>query len=143
LGTAAISLLDEAPSCPLVSGMQSLRAMPRLQAIAHIITHQTEWWNGNGIPAGIAYDAIPLESRILGLLAYFEHRFHQLAKESPDSSSGEIFAQVLADCQAAAGERWDPKLVETLSLLVMGLQQGLSLSITFPKVTSGMWLLDV
>lgn len=142
LGVKAVTGLEEAPSCPLEPGVQALRAMPRLQAIAQIITHQTEWWNGSGIPAGLAYDEIPLESRILGLAAHFEHRLNQLAKESETKSREEIFSQALAECQAQAGERWDPKLVETLSLLVMSLQQGLNLPITPPKVTSGMWLLD-
>ena len=40
------------------------------------------------------------------------------------------------------GDRWEPKLVETLTLLVMGMQQGLSLPIAPPKITSGIWLLD-
>lgn len=142
LGVKAVTGLEEAPCCPLEPGVQALRAMPRLEAIAQIITHQTEWWNGSGIPAGLAYDEIPLESRILGLAAHFEHRLNQLAKESETKSREEIFSQALAECQAQAGERWDPKLVETLSLLVMSLQQGLNLPITPPKVTSGMWLLD-
>lgn len=142
LGVKAVTDLEEAPCCHLEPGVQALRGMPRLQAIAHIITHQTEWWNGSGTPAGVAYDAIPLESRILGLTAHFEYRVNQLAKKSETLSREEIFSQALAECQAQANERWDPKLVETLTLLVMGLQQGLNLPITPPKVTSGMWLLN-
>lgn len=142
LGVKEITGLDEAPCCHLEPGVQALRAMPRLQAIAHIITHQTEWWNGSGTPAGIAGDDIPLESRMLGLVAHFEHRITQILKEAENFSREEALSQALAECQAQAGERWEPKLVETLSLLVMGLQQGLNLPITPPKVTSGMWLLE-
>ena len=142
LGVKAVADIPEAPCCHLEPGVQALRAMPRLQAIAHIITHQTEWWDGSGTPAGVAYDAIPLESRILGLVTHFEQRITQIAKETPTFSREEILSQAVAECQAQAGERWDPKLVETLGLLSMALQQGLNLPITPPRVTSGMWLID-
>jgi len=116
-----------------------LRIMPQLQAIAHIITHQKERWNGSGKPDGLAYDDIPLESRILGLIA----KFQQLLTAYKDDESVENpLAQVLMECQARAGEAFDPKLVEALTLLVMGMQQGMSLQATEPKIAAGMWLLD-
>jgi len=37
----------------LVPAAQVLRTMPRMRAIAQIINHQTEWWNGSGQPAGL------------------------------------------------------------------------------------------
>ncbi len=139
----AIQKSEEAPCCALVPEVQALRAMPRLQAIARIINHQTEWWDGTGQPAGLAGEEIPLESRILGLVAHFEHRLTQLAKAKPDISQEENLIQVLSECQVQSGDRWEPKLVETLALLVMGLQQGLSLPVKPPKVSNGMWLLDI
>lgn len=138
--TVAAPSQEEAPCCALVPGVQALRAMPQLQAIASIITHLTEWWNGTGSPAGLAYDAIPLESRILGLVTDFQWRVSQHLASQP--SREETLAQAFAECQAQAGERWDPKLVDTLALLVRGLQQGLNLSVTPPRVSGGMWLLD-
>ena len=140
---SVIQKSDEAPCCALVPAVQALRRMPRLNAIAHIINHQTEWWNGTGQPANLAGEEIPLESRILGLVTHFEHRLTQLPKEKPDISQEEILIQVLSECQAQSGDRWEPKLVETLALLVMGLQQGLSLPVQPPKVSNGMWLLDI
>jgi DICT domain-containing protein len=129
-----------APSCPLLPGIQALRAMPQLQAIASIITHLTEWWNGTGTPAELAYDGIPLESRILGLVTDFQWRVSQhLASQV---SQEEALGKALADCQVLSGDRWDPKLVETLALLVKGLQQGLTLPVAPPRVSAGMWLLD-
>jgi DICT domain-containing protein len=142
LGVTTVTGLDEAPCCPLEPSVQALRAMPRLQAIAHIITHQTEWWNGKGYPGGFAYDAIPLESRILGLVTNFEQRVNQISKETENLSKPEVLSKALGEFQAQAGDRWDPKLVETLGLLIMGLQQGLDLPIIPLKVTSGMWLID-
>ncbi|MER3434572.1 MAG: metal-dependent phosphohydrolase [Leptolyngbya sp. ERB_1_1] len=128
----------EAPCCPIVPGAQILRNMGRLNAIATIITHQSEQWNGQGQPAGLAGDEIPLESRILGLLTEFQQRVAQLRSSDPEMA----LTQALEQCQAEVGERWDSKLVEALSLLVSAMQQGLSLRIHVPKIAAGMWLLD-
>jgi DICT domain-containing protein len=123
---------NEAPSCPIVPGAQILRNMGRLTAIATIITHQSEQWNGQGQPAGLAGDEIPLESRILGLVTEFQHR----------ATRSQSLTDALAECQAEVGERWDAKLVEALGLLVSAIQQGLSLPIQMPRIAAGMWLLD-
>lgn len=134
----------EAPSCPLVPATQVLRTMPRMRAIAQIITHQTEWWNGSGEPAGFAGEEIPLESRILGLVIDFQSLVAQLRSDSnylgttPDSMLDESLRQ----CKQEEGKRWEPKLINTLELLVMGLKQGLSLPVATPKISAGMWLID-
>ncbi|MBE9178189.1 metal-dependent phosphohydrolase [Oculatella sp. LEGE 06141] len=140
---------DEAPSlpltCPLVPGTQVLRKMPRLRAIATILTHQAEWWNGAGKPAGLSGDEIPIESRILGLVAYFQMQFAQhRAQQTHAAVSNETnpLVAALTACQQQQGDRWDPKLVDTLALLVSGLQQGLDLSVALPKIAAGIWLLD-
>jgi DICT domain-containing protein len=135
-----------APSCPLVPGAQVLRTMPRLRAIATIITHLTECWNGSGQPAGLAGDEIPLESRILGLAAEFQQRLVELRTAMTDSHTSPdldaCMTKALAECQQQQGDRWDPKLVDTLALLVSGFQQGLNLSVSIPKISAGLWLID-
>jgi DICT domain-containing protein len=139
------------PACPLtcalVPGAQALRTMPRLRAVAQIMTHQTEWWNGMGSPAGLAADDIPLESRILGLATYFQTLMGSI--EPPFGHDVTLKAdwltrleKSLATCQQESGDRWDPKLVEILTLLVSGLSQGMCLMIQSPKFTNGLWLLD-
>jgi len=134
---------EEAPTCPLtcplVPGAQVLRTMPRLRAIAQIITHQTEWWNGGGQPAGLSGDEIPLESRILGLVVAFQHRAAQLRSQAVESP----LTQAMQACEREQGQRWDPKLVETLALLVSGMEQGLELPLKSLKVTAGLWLLNL
>jgi len=127
-------------ACPLVPGVQALRTMPRLRALAQIITHLTEWWNGNGQPAGLAGQEIPLESRILGLVSVFQQQVTTYVQARKNYE--ESLAQALASCQSGAGERWDPELVDTLSLLVSGLQQGINLTFNQPKIAAGMWLLE-
>lgn len=135
---------EDAPStpltCPLVPGAQVLRTMPRLRAIAQIITHQTEWWDGTGEPARLTGDEIPLESRILALVADFQYRVNQ--KKKSELSREQIFTQALEECRQQQSYRFDPKLVDALALLVMGLQQGLELPINTPKFSTGIWLTD-
>lgn len=130
----------EAPSCPLMPAAQILRVMPRMSAIARIITHQNELWNGLGQPGGFAGEEIPLESRILGLVTAFQKRVTQL--QASHHSGDSVLMQVLAEFRAKQGEHWEPKLVDTLELLVMGLQQGMNLPVALPKISAGMWLID-
>ncbi|QLE55238.1 DICT sensory domain-containing protein [Nostoc sp. TCL26-01] len=134
---------ESAPSCPLtcslVPGAQVLRKMSRLRAVAQIITHQTEWWDGTGEPAGLAGDEIPLESRILALVTDFQWQVNQ--RKSSVQNRQEIFVQALEQCRQQSN-RFDPKLIDALTLLVMGLQQGLDLPLMTPKASTGIWLLD-
>lgn len=116
-----------------------LRVMPQLEAVSRILTHQREAWDGSGIPAGLAYDSIPLESRIICLLADFQQKMKAYKQYSLDKNP---MTQALADCQALAGKRYDPKLLDALSLLVMGMQQGMTLEAYRPKIATGMWLVD-
>ncbi|MBF2015585.1 MAG: metal-dependent phosphohydrolase [Rivularia sp. T60_A2020_040] len=135
---------EDAPSCPLtcplVPGTQVLRTMPKLRAVAQIITHQSEWWDGTGEPAALTGDEIPLESRILALVADFQCRVNH--KFSSGLTKEEIFTQALEECRQQQSHRFDPKLVETLTVLVMGLHQGMELPVITPKLSAGMWLLD-
>lgn len=138
----------EGDSCPLNPGAQTLRVLPRLRAIAQIIAHQHEWWDGTGQPAGLAGDSIPVEARILGLVAAFQHavarRRHEDAQRSAPSAQNEWqhVTDAFADCKAQSGERWDPKLLEILSFLVSGLKQGLSLPSIPLKMTLSTGIID-
>ncbi len=143
---------QEGDSCPLHPGAQTLRVLPRLRAIAQIISHQHECWDGSGQPAGLKGDSIPVESRILGLVAAFQqaaaHRRHTAAQQDAqkagpaDENEWQHVTDAFADCQAEAGDRWDPKLLEILGFLVTGLQQGLSLPTIPLKMSMGTGLLN-
>jgi len=130
-----------APSCPLIPGAQVLRTMPQLRAIATIITHYTERWDGTGQPGNLAGDEIPLESRILGLVVEFQQQL-ALVRHGKPHNPEDWATDALSICQKEQNSRWDPKLVETLALLVIGFQQGLSLPTSFPKISAGLWLVD-
>ena len=116
-----------------------LRIMPQLQAITKILTHQTEQWDGSGKPSGLAYDNIPLESRILRLVVDFQQKVTQYNLESTQSNA---LMKAFTECQQESGISYDPKLVEALNLLVMAMQQGMNIQIYQPKIASGMWLID-
>ncbi len=152
------SLEAEGDSCPLHQGAQALRIMPRLRAIARIISHQHEWWDGSGQPAGLKGDQIPVESRVLGLVAAFQHEAARLRHEesqgpnaTPDNPTApnpnaenewRHVSAAFASCKAVAGERWDPKLLEILSFLAAGLQQGISLPSIPLKMTLSAGLIN-
>ncbi len=140
---------SEAPSCPLVAAVQTLRLMPRMRAIAAIITHRGERWDGQGYPAGLAGDGIPLESRLLGLVAEFQRQVALKTRDpshrdqAPDSAQAMAhLTEVLGGFQQEAGQRWDPKLIDVLGLLVMGLQQGMSLPAIPTRISLGAGLLN-
>jgi DICT domain-containing protein len=154
----------EGDSCPLHPGAQSLRLLPRLRAIAQIIAHQSESWDGSGKPGGLKGDSIPVESRILGLVARFQGEVARLRHAEKQQSDAQQpvneqvanpserlptadnewthAAEAFATCQAEASERWDPKLVEILGFLSAGLQQGLSLPSIPLKMTLSTGLLN-
>lgn len=135
---------NQPAACPLTPGTLMLRRMQRLKAIATILTHQTEWWNGTGRPGRLAGDEIPIESRILGLVAAFQGELakcRQALSSTLEASDADL-TQALNACKAQEGDRWDPKLVETLTLLVSGLKQGIDLPVALPKIAAGLWLLD-
>jgi DICT domain-containing protein len=129
----------EASQNKSVSKASVLRVMPQLEAVSKILRHQREAWDGSGIPAGLSYDSIPLESRIICLLADFQQKMKAYKQYSTDKNP---MTQALRDCQSLAGKRYDPKLLDALSLLVMGMQQGMTLEAYRPKIAAGMWLID-
>lgn len=137
-----VESLPQAPFCPLLPGIQVLRRMQRLRAVAAILTYQSEWWDGSGQPAGLSGDAIPLESRILALVEDFQQRLAALRTTQTHLTPEEMLSQALTDCSQLEGERWDPKLIEVLKLLVLALQQGVNLPVALPKIAAGLWLLD-
>lgn len=133
---------DRALSCPLEPGAQMLRTMPQLRAVATIIAHRHECWDGSGNPAGLVRDQIPLESRMLGLISCFQQHVATGQHQQPDCDRNQILNLALEACRQDQERCWDPKLVEILSLMVRGLQQGLSLPSIPTKITLASGLLN-
>jgi HD-GYP domain-containing protein (c-di-GMP phosphodiesterase class II) len=76
----------------------------------------------------------------LSLISEFQLQVNQYKYLNKEGT--EIFCQALDQCRKQQSTRFDPKLIDTLTLLVMGLQQGLDLPLMTTKVSSGLWLLD-
>lgn len=132
----------DAVSYPRVSEVQVLRTMPQLKAIATIVAYQQEAWDGGGAPVGLSGDAIPLESRMLGLVKVFQQRLAERRQGQPDEAADQAIAAALEECQQESGQRWDPKLVEILALMGQGLLHGLSLPAIPSRVTLSSGLLE-
>ena len=73
----------------------------------------------------LAGDAIPLESRMLGLVATFQQYLAELRYEKDaDAPEDPLLDLALGRCQHQAGDRWDPKLVENAQPDGQGLAAG-------------------
>jgi DICT domain-containing protein len=117
-------------------GAGILRTMPELRSVARIVEHQQEWWDGSGLPEGLRAEEIPLEARILGLAAYFQELL-----VTRDDRPARAPAEVLALCEARAGTRWDPRLLEHLGSVVRLMQAGILLDPVGPIPVGTQWLL--
>jgi HD domain len=84
--------------------------VPGLEAVATVLRHTEERFDGSGGPAGLAGDRIPLASRITA--ACREYR----ALVSPRRGRpGMSHDRALAALRSAAGTQFDPRVVEALA----------------------------
>ncbi|NEQ52953.1 MAG: histidine kinase, partial [Leptolyngbya sp. SIO3F4] len=106
--------------------------------VSQIVTHQLEYWDGSGTPDGLKGEEIALESRILGLVAYFQE-LTEARGERPAMPTGEA----LAACESLSGRRFDPKLVESLSTIVRLAEIGMLQLPERPSQQPTVWLEDI
>ncbi|MEM8613535.1 MAG: HD domain-containing phosphohydrolase [Cyanobacteria bacterium P01_H01_bin.105] len=119
-------------------GGQLLSSMPELAPISRIVTHQLEYWDGSGTPDGLKAEEIPIESRILGLVAYFQE-LTQTRGERTAMSLGDA----LATCAQHSDRRFDPNLVESLSTVVRLAEIGMLQIPERPSQQPAVWLEDL
>jgi len=119
-------------------GAQLLDAMPELKPISNIVRHQLEHWDGTGKPEGLKQDDISLESRILGLVAYFQ----ELTEPRGDRSALSL-SDALERCRTYSGKRFDPALVESLGTVVRLTEMGLMKLPDQPSRPPNVWLEEV
>lgn len=75
-------------------GQSLLSNIKLLEGVGKIIYHQREWHNGTGYPAGLSGENIPLGSRIIAVVDWYEERHDY------------------EDIQRGAGHRFDPNVVK-------------------------------
>jgi DICT domain-containing protein len=118
-----------------VLGAELLVKMPELEPIKEIVLHQLEYWDGSGKPNGLKGEEIAIESRILGLVSYFQE-MTQPRGERVALTPGEA----LEKCQGYSGTRFDPSLVESLTTVVRLAEMGLMQLPQRPSQLPNVWL---
>lgn len=120
-----------------VLGSRLLNRMPELSAVTSIVKHHLEYWDGSGYPDGIKGDTIEMESRIIGLVSYFQE-LTQTRGDRLALSPGEALEQ----CRQYSGGRFDPALVEVLGNVVRLTELGLMQLPTQPGQLPTVWVED-
>ena len=115
-------------------GAQLLSSMPELAPITEIVAHHLEHWDGSGKPDGLKGEEIPIESRILGLVAYFQ----ELTQARGDYPA--LSLEIAIDKCRATGSRFDPALIEALSHVVRLTEMGLMQLPDRPSQLPTVWL---
>ena len=92
-----------------VIGEQILLRTPELAAIAPLVRHEHERFDGSGYPDGLAGEAIPIGSRII--LAC--DAYNAMITARPYRESRE-HAEAVAELRRAAGTQFDPVVVGAL-----------------------------
>lgn len=116
-------------------GCQLLQAMPEIAPVAEIVKHELEKWDGSGKPEGLRGEEIPIASRILGLVAYYQELTQPRGERQALSLSA-----ALEQCRQQSGTRFDPALVETLSNVVRLTEMGLMELPSRPSQLPNVWL---
>ncbi|MEM9568701.1 MAG: HD domain-containing phosphohydrolase [Cyanobacteria bacterium P01_E01_bin.34] len=116
-------------------GAQLLSSMPELKPVIAIVKYQLEYWNGGGLPDSLKGTDIPLGSRILGVVAFFQD-LTQPRGDRPAMSLNEA----LAECETLSGSRFDPELVTALTTVVRLAEVGMLQLPQQPSKIPQVWL---
>jgi diguanylate cyclase (GGDEF)-like protein/putative nucleotidyltransferase with HDIG domain len=92
-----------------VIGERILRVLPGLGAVARIVRHEHERWDGGGYPDGLAGEEIPLGSRII----IAADTYHAITSDRPYRAA-KPHADAIAELARCAGTQFDPKVTAAL-----------------------------
>jgi diguanylate cyclase (GGDEF)-like protein len=99
-------------------GERILRAIPGTGAVARIVRHEHERWDGGGYPDGLAREAIPIGARIvLACDAYYA-----MTSDRPYRAAMSHH-MAMSELTSNAGTQFDPKVVEALVGYLYGRRQ--------------------
>jgi cyclic di-GMP phosphodiesterase len=101
-----------------VIGERILRAIPGFGAIARMVRHEHERWDGGGYPDGLAGTAIPVGSRII--LAC--DAYHAMTSDRPYRKAMP-HSDAMSELTANAGSQFDPDVVQALVGYLFGRRQ--------------------
>jgi putative nucleotidyltransferase with HDIG domain len=94
-------------------GSRMLGRIRLWREVAPIVQHHHEWFDGSGYPDGIAGEAIPLESRIIGLCDAFD-----TLTSKTSYKTARPLADAVQELERFAGSQFDPELVRRLVALL-------------------------
>ena len=92
-----------------VIGEKILLRTPELVAIAPLVRHEHERWDGGGYPNGLAGEAIPIGSRIIFACDAYNAMITARPYREPREHS-----EAVAELKRAAGTQFDPVVVGAL-----------------------------
>jgi predicted Zn finger-like uncharacterized protein len=92
-------------------GDRILEPIRFLRGIREIVLHHQEHYDGNGYPAGLGGDRIPLESRLLAVADAYDAMVSRRRYRSKDFSH----AEALGEIQQGSGNQFDPAVVAALA----------------------------
>jgi len=101
-----------------VIGERILRAIPGFGAVARMVRHEHERWDGGGYPDGLAGKAIPVGSRII--LAC--DAYHAMTSDRPYRKAMP-HADAMSELSGNAGSQFDPDVVQALVGYLFGRRQ--------------------
>jgi diguanylate cyclase (GGDEF)-like protein/putative nucleotidyltransferase with HDIG domain len=101
-----------------VAGERILRAIPGLGAVARIVRHEHERFDGKGYPDGISGDDIPIGARII--LAC--DAYHAMTSDRPYRKAMD-HGEAIRELGKNAGTQFDPQVTEVLIGSLYGKRQ--------------------
>jgi two-component system, cell cycle response regulator len=111
----AKAALDEAERAAVRShtaeGARIVSAAPGLAGVARLVRSSAEHFDGSGYPDGLAGDAIPLGSRVIGVAVAFVAMTERRRPHRESIAPGEA----LAELRRSSGSQFDPRVVEALA----------------------------
>jgi HD-GYP domain-containing protein (c-di-GMP phosphodiesterase class II) len=96
-----------------VQGETALIALDNMAGAAQVVRHHHEQWDGKGFPDGLAGEGIPLEARIVAVANDFDGLQHGTIASRRLSMD-----EALRVIQDGNGKRYDPQVVEALTVLL-------------------------
>jgi diguanylate cyclase (GGDEF)-like protein/putative nucleotidyltransferase with HDIG domain len=101
-----------------VIGERIMRAIPGMGAVARIVRHEHERWDGTGYPDGLRGDAIPVGARIILTC----DAYHAMTSDRPYRAAMSHHV-AMSELTANAGSQFDPNVVEALVGYLYGRRQ--------------------
>jgi len=98
---------------PVIGAQQILYPVTALRDIVPLVEYHHERWDGEGHPARLKGENIPMGARIVSIV----DAFHALTSDRPYRKAMPL-DQAMAILQEGAGSIWDPNLIQKFSDLV-------------------------